>query len=165
MPNKNESELVLGDLLELYYDDETDVGARLNQALKLGNQHFGTNYAIISHINGPDYTVLYCHTKEDAIKPGQKFNVSDTYCIHTLNAAAPVGFHEAGNSEIASHPCYESFQLETYLGAPINIDKKAFGTVNFSSAAKREKPFNPYDEAFIATIADWVADHLRSSNY
>jgi len=95
----------------------------------------------------------------DVIAPGTHFDLQDTYCVHTLAANAPTGFHEAGKSSIRNHPCYVKQQLEAYLGAPIHVGGEVYGTLNFSRPEARE-PFSHYDWQLISLMAQWVSYEL-----
>lgn len=152
----SDEEQLLNALLELHYDECTDIEMRIQTALKLMNAHLGTLFAIVSHVEGNDYTIVYCDAPADTIVPNQQFPLDETYCTHTLAARAPTSFHHAGKSRIATHPCYQNFQLEAYLGAPIKAKGSIVGTVNFSSPEPRNEPFSSYDEAAIATLAVWI---------
>ena len=81
-----EEEQALNELLKVYYNKDVDADQRINEALQLGNKYFGTDYAIISHVLGDTYTIIYCDCEDKAISVGQTFDVNGTYCIHTLNA-------------------------------------------------------------------------------
>ena len=111
---------------------------KIESLLRVGLNHFGLEVAILSHITGNDYTVENCVDLRGELEPSTKFDVAGTYCAHTLRENKAIGFHFVGKSEIQNHPCYKNSQLESYIGTPLRLDGKLYGTVNFSSPSPVE---------------------------
>jgi len=76
-----------------------------------------------------------------------------------VRADGPRAFHNAGKSEISEHPCYQAFKLESYIGAPLFVAGKRFGTLNFSAAAPR-RPFTPRALELVRLFAQWVGNEM-----
>lgn len=129
--------------------------------LELGVEVFGLPIGIVSHITGQQYEVKYAVTPDDSVKPGDQFDLGVTYCTHTLQANGPVSFHHAGKSSISSHPCYEGFGLESYIGIPIFVNEKRFGTLNFSSPEIRNIPFTEHDFELIRLFSQWIGNEFE----
>jgi len=147
-------------LHEVTADQTFDLDTKINQILQLGCETFQLDMALVSHIVDDEYTVEYAQTPEDAVAPGTKFELGSTYCVHTLKANKPTGFHHAGNSEISSHPCYQGFGLESYIGVPLFVNEERFGTLNFSSPEIHSHPFNHNDFELIRLFAQWIGNEL-----
>ncbi|MFG6515374.1 ATP-binding protein [Sulfitobacter sp. TB366] len=107
------------------------------------------------------YECLFVHGPEWAPVPGASFDVKGTYCLHTLENDAVTAFHHAGQQEISSHPCYQNFGLESYIGAPLRRGDKFFGTLNFSDRAPRQAPFSNKEFEFVAFLARWLGNELK----
>ncbi|GEM_PF-331966 len=132
--------------------------------LTTGLEIFNLDIGIISHIDGDTYTAQFVACHNDELAPGSQFSLGNTYCVHTLNADNALGFHHAGKSEIATHPCYQDFQLESYIGAPIKVEGKTIGTVNFSSI-EPSLPFPSEYIDYIELFAQWLgAEIARQSS-
>ncbi|MES1929840.1 PAS/PAC and GAF sensor-containing diguanylate cyclase [Salinisphaera dokdonensis CL-ES53] len=153
------AESVLNELHRVTSDRSLDFEARRREILRLGCRHFGLPIGIVSNIDGDRYEVVDAIHPEDAIPAGATFALGETYCCHTLAADEPTGFHHAGRSEIRDHPCYQGFQLESYLGSPITVDGELYGTLNFSSPAPT-RPFNRQDLELIGLFAQWLGHEL-----
>jgi len=137
---------------------------KITQIIKLGTDVFDLPVAIISQISGDQYTVRHIVGPPDSPAPDSVFNLSETYCIHTLNANGPIGFHFTKESNIKEHPCYRKFGLEAYLGTPIIVDGERYGTVNFSSPTPRQQPFTLEDYWFINLYTQWVGAEISRNN-
>lgn len=131
--------------------------------LDFGLNVFNLDIGIISCIQNNVYTVDFvaCHNNELAV--GAQFPLDDTYCVHTLTAKKALAFHHAGKSTIATHPCYQSFKLESYIGAPISINGRTIGTVNFSSTDP-SKPFTTEYIDYIELFAQWMGAEIARNN-
>lgn len=132
--------------------------AKIRAVLALGAAHFELPLAIVSRVDGADYHVEHVSDPSGAVKAGDTFPLSTTYCVHTLEAGGPTGFHLAGQSSIRDHPCYEARGLEAYLGGPIRVDGEVYGTLNFSRSEPCA-PFTSDDMALVSLCAQWVG-HL-----
>lgn len=147
-------------LHELTANQTFDLKTKINHILKLGCETFQLEMALVSHIVDDEYIVEYANTPEDAVAPGTKFELGATYCVHTLKANKPTAFHHAGESEISSHPCYQAFGLESYIGVPLFVNEERFGTLNFSSPDIHRQPFNHNDFELIRLFAQWIGNEI-----
>lgn len=129
---------------------------KIERLLRAGLDHFGLEKAIVARIVGNQYTVEYCVDLKGELEPLTTFDLSGTYCVHTLSADKSVGFHFVAESEIKKHPCYTNFKLESYIGAPIRLSGQLYGTINFSSPSPVE-PFCKDDHILITLLSDTVS--------
>lgn len=136
---------------------------RLDAILHLGSEHFGLPIGIFSKISGDQYVIQQAIHPENGLKEQMTFNLGETYCSHVYQANEVKGFHNASNSEIESHPCYQNFKLEAYIGAPIFVDGLRYGTLNFSSN-NTTKPFIRQDYELIRLFAEWVGHEIARKN-
>lgn len=127
---------------------------KVDNLLRFGLDVFGLEIGLVSQVKGRNYTVVFSHSLSIDVPVGAQFSVENTYCCHTLNANKAIGFHHAGESEIATHPCYLELKLEAYIGAPIYDNDMVVGTVNFSSAQARQ-PFSSDEIDYIELFAQW----------
>lgn len=139
---------------------DIDSGQKIQQILEVGCVHFSLPLGIVSHIVGEIYTAKYTECPDGEIEAGTVFPLGQTYCVHTLKADEPLAIAHTGESELKSHPCYEAFKLETYIGAPILVDGERYGTINFTSLAVRAAAFTQTDQEIIKQFADWIGNEI-----
>ncbi|MBB1336573.1 ATP-binding protein [Pseudoalteromonas sp. SR44-2] len=144
---------------DIVSNQSLDFENKINKLLVFGLEVFDLELGIISKVDKNSYTVLYAKTPDNSLLPGTVFELQGTYCVHTLAAGSALAFHKASQSAIANHPCYINFQLESYIGAPIKIGDKIFGTVNFSSA-KDSLAFNDDAYDYIELFAQWLGSEF-----
>lgn len=141
-------------------DTQLSLENKINGILQLGVEVFALPIALVSHIDNQRYTVKFAVVPENAVKPGDEFELGETYCCHTLKANGPLAFHHAGESEISKHPCYQNFGLESYIGIPIMVNGSRYGTLNFSSPDIYERAFSEHDFELIRLFAQWIGNEL-----
>lgn len=163
MSEQHAYEALLRQLYAISSCSEMSGSGKIRAILRLGLERFGTSTAIVSWIQGSTYTVLLSESDVHEVPPGTAFDLGDTYCVHTLQAEGPLAFHQVGSSRISGHPCYAMFRLETYIGVPLIVGGKRFGTLNFTCLEDRD-PFPEADLELIRFFAAWVALELNVQN-
>lgn len=141
-------------------DDRLSFDDKINRVLELGALTFELPLGIVSCIEGDKYTIKYALSPNDEINVGDEFELGVTYCCHTLNANGPLSFHHAGESEINKHPCYSAFGLESYIGVPLFVEGKRYGTLNFSGPDVHLREFTSDDHELIRLFAQWIGNEI-----
>jgi diguanylate cyclase (GGDEF)-like protein/PAS domain S-box-containing protein len=134
---------------------------QLRQALTLGAEHLGLEFAIVSQIEGDLYRIQSQVSPPGTLQDGQTFPLGITYCSITLSHGKVLAIADMGHSPYLGHPCYAAFRLEAYIGAPIQVDGKNYGTVNFSSPQPFHRPFDETDSEFVGLLARWVGSAIE----
>ncbi|TWX52570.1 response regulator [Colwellia hornerae] len=155
-----QTELTLNQLHKITSDIDKTLKNKIQNILELGKKIFNLPLALISEIHQQEYRVLYCHTPNNEINPGDIFELGNTYCLHTLKVDKPIAFHQAGDSQLKDHPCYQACGVESYIGVPLVVDGKQFGTLNFSGAKPSAKPFTNRELELIQLFSHWISAEL-----
>jgi PAS domain S-box-containing protein len=134
---------------------------RVQRFLELGCECFDLDMGIFSHIEENRYSLIAIRGAEE-LQPGMVFDLSQTYCVVTIESDKPIGFEFAKASEWVTHPCYRTFRLEAYLGMRVMVNGKPYGTLNFSSLVPRARRFTEVDRDLIELMAQWIGTTLES---
>ncbi len=143
-------------LYEVALLTNSDVDTQLNTLLQIGIDLLDLEIGIISKVEGTDYIVLHFQPSTAPFSQGQIFELGQTYCDITYKAHNVVDIDHMKESEYESHPCYQQFALEAYIGAPILVNEQRFGTLNLSSSQPRQDPFTQVDKEFISLMSRLV---------
>lgn len=133
----------------------------LRRALEIGNKYFGVEFGIVSHIVGEDYTVDVQSSPPETLFDGQLFALGSTYCKTTLEIDDTLAITDVTTSKYIGHPCHRDFNLVSYIGAPIRVNSKVYGTINFSSAQARQLEYDKIDDEFMRLLARWAGSFLE----
>ena len=139
--------------------NRTDISSResIDKLLRDALEYLDLDIGIVSRIIGEQYIVHWAASDVAAIAPGDIFQLGDTYCRLMLDEEDVLHTVAAGqDARINGHPCYRAFGLESYIGMPLRIDGKIWGTLNFSSARSRSQAFDDVEVELIRLIADAV---------
>lgn len=162
MKNMSSSEKVIRQLYEITHSYELGFEAQMQKILKMGLERFDLDIGILSKINGDVYTVEHCAVPDGVeLASGVQFDLNATYCHITCLANTPTALEHVGESDrYASHPAYQAFGLESYIGMPIKLKGEVYGTLNFSSATPRERQFKSVDIDALQLITSWIENEL-----
>lgn len=155
------SELVIHRLYDITSRYDDGLSEQMAGLLRLGLERFELDIGIVSLIVGDTYEVVAAVAPGGvALGPGDTFELGNTYCSVTVESSGPVGFECAAESEFATHPAYGIFKLEAYIGLSIHVDGALYGTLNFSSAAVRERTFEPADLDALRLMGSWLSTEI-----
>ena len=153
-------------LNEIALDNEGSESERVERALETANHFLRTETAIVSHITGRAYTILWHHERMDnALENGLTLPLEKTYCSMLLQQGEVLAINHMARSRYRDHPCYRTFGLESYLAAPIWLDGEIIGTLNFSSMAPRKPGFTETEKMFVNLLARWVAEIIQQQQH
>jgi PAS domain S-box-containing protein len=156
----HETGYILRELHSITTSHELPLQERLNRILAAGCEHFGLPNGIVSHVEDDQYEVLAVYTPGDSIKAGDIYPLGKTFCNETLQFGGAVYFEDASLGRFKTHPCYLEFGLATYIGIPIEVDDKVYGTLNFSAPAPRGKIYNATDNEILKLMGQWIGSAL-----
>ncbi|WP_373036122.1 diguanylate cyclase [Sulfurimonas sp.] len=133
----------------------------LREALAIGKEHFGLEFGIVSHIVGEDYTVDVQSSPPDTLHDEQLFALGSTYCKTTLELNDILAIKDVTTSKYVGHPCHRDFDLVSYIGAPVRVNSKIYGTINFSSPKARQLEYDSTDDEFMRLLARWAGSFME----
>lgn len=126
-----------------------------------GIKIFGLDTGIVSHIQGDLYTVVDVVSPLEVIHPGDEYPLEGTYCREVFDSNQVLGFPHVGRLPfMKDHPVYQNLKLEAYLSAPIEVDGKLFGTLNFTSTEPRQEGFSVHEQDLIRLMGQAIGNYL-----
>jgi diguanylate cyclase (GGDEF)-like protein len=130
--------------------------------LQEGCELFDEEIGIVSEVKRDKYIVRHVYSSDGSIEEGKVYELGDTVCDITLKSDGPVGIADIDDSDWRKHPCTRT-GLKSYIGVPITVDDRVFGTLNFSSTRAKASPFLDIEIEFVETLGDWVSMILARS--
>lgn len=159
------NEKAIRDLYEVSANTDLDSTEKLKLILQLGSERFKLPLGVISKVDleKDSYTVFSSYSEGEELKLGTEFKLGSTYCSEVVKNAITLAYDDVDKSELAKHPAHQKFNLGSYLSAPIEVDSKVFGTLNFSSPVKSRSAFNENDKSLLNLMATWVGSEIEAS--
>ena len=158
---RRQMEHALRTMHEITSGHELSFHEKVKALLENGCQQLKLPIGILAHIYDDTYEVVQAVSPDNSIVPGTVFQLGSTYCRETLKAEGVIGFEHAAHSNWKSHPCYEMFKLETYLGIPVQAGDKVYGTLNFSGPEPRKSRFTAADVEILRLMGQWVGSEIN----
>lgn len=158
----SDSETVIRRLYQITQDYQKGFDVQMSQLIMMGLECFNLDIGILSRIDDSEYKVMHCVTPEGVpLNAGDTFDYQSTYCEITCRSSGPVAIENMGEDDkYATHPAYQTFGLESYIGIPIVVDDEVYGTLNFSSAQPYPRKFREIDIDVLKLMASWIEVEL-----
>lgn len=141
-------------------DHSLPLETRLRRVLELGLVVFATEIAMLNRVDG-DYCVIDQIIGPSTCPPaGTAVPISEAYCGLTLAAKTAVAYHRISESPMASAACYKRFGFEAFIGAPLVVAERIYGTISFYSPGGRDEPFVSSEISLIEIMAQWLGGEM-----
>ena len=162
MYKASESEIVIRRLYQITNEYRKGFDTQIAQLLMMGLERFDLDIGILSKVEGNHYRVEHCIAPDGAeLQSGDTFDYRSTYCEITCKSIGPIGIEHCGkHDKYATHPAYQSFGLESYIGIPIFVNEELYGTLNFSSPRPYYREFKEFDIDVMRLMASWIEVEL-----
>jgi len=150
-------------LCELITETPVDFEDQVRRVLREGLTMLGLDLGIISNISDNNYTVLFFYPPEASLEKNQVLDLNTTYCALTVKKRDVVDIDDVLDSPYSGHPCYSVFGLKSYIGVPLVVNDKPYGTLNFSSTVPRTTPFSEVEKNFVRLMGRWIGSCLEAN--
>jgi len=147
-------------LHELSTARDLTMADRMDALMRLGCECFNLPAGMLSRLNEQQFEVLYAISGENLPAAGEVCGMKDTYCAQVLHAERPLAREHIGETDWCETPIYAAFGLESYIGAPLWVNGRAYGTLCFYSTEPRRAPFTDGDLEFVRLMAQWAGGEL-----
>jgi PAS domain S-box-containing protein len=137
---------------------------RLQGLLALGRRRFGMEMGAIGRVENERYEVIAAQVapkSQFSIVKGTIWDLQQTYCSLTLGATEPIAFESAETSHWCRHPAYAASRIEAYIGMPVVVGGKIYGTLSFFSLQVRNSPFTAGDKELLKLMAQWLGAFIE----
>ncbi|MEP6490722.1 EAL domain-containing protein [Microcoleus vaginatus GB2-A3] len=120
--------------------------------LTAGCLMFGLSRGIMAEVDRETFIVRAAKTDLEYLVRGCELNLNDTYCAAVIQLNKTVAYsHIGAEPEMRQHPAYQKCPSESYIGTPIFVNNKTYGTLSFSSTEIKKKKFQ-YEEIEIIEL-------------
>lgn len=142
-------------LSDLAASGEKDRLHRLDGALAAGAAALGMEVAFVAQRKGTQLEIIACHAGE-GLSRGKSLPLDLTYCERTLQNGQLLCLPDVLETTLADSACYREFRFRAYIGVPLLVQGRIFGTLAFFAASPRT-PFSSADTEFVQHLARWTA--------
>ncbi|MDJ1182522.1 EAL domain-containing protein [Roseofilum sp. BLCC_M143] len=131
--------------------------------LKTGCELFGLSTGMIARIELPWMYLEYVESLRPEFQPGQLFQLADRYCPPVFSEQQTLHFTSIDQYPKQQEcPLYPHWHLEAYLGTPICVEDKMYGTLSFFASEERSQPFTEADCDTIELMAKDISRFITA---
>ena len=133
----------------------------LDDYLTAGCLMFGLSMGIMAEVEGETFIVRAAKTDLAYFVRGLELKLSDTFCAAVIKLKKTVSYaHIGAKEEMREHPAYQLCKSESYIGTPIFINNRTYGTLSFSSREIKKKDFEYQEIEIIELMAQSIGKIL-----
>jgi len=133
----------------------------LDDYLTAGCLMFGLTMGIMAEVEGETFIVRAAKTDLEYFVRGLELKLSDTFCAAVIKLKKTVAYaHIGAKEEMREHPAYQLCKSESYIGTPIFINNRTYGTLSFSSREIKKKDFEYQEIEIIELMAQSIGKIL-----
>ncbi|MEL7436295.1 MAG: ATP-binding protein, partial [Chloroflexota bacterium] len=116
---------------------------------------------IISRVIADGYIILHAYAPEHAIADGMSCDLDATLCKRTIESASILAVPDISSVMDITSPCFDTLMPKSYIGTPLTVNGRLYGTLSFVSEEQRDTAFSESDQDFVQIMAEWIAISLE----
>ena len=133
----------------------------LRETLALGCQYLQVTTGVISHIQENESVIQVYFSTSGNIREGERYLKEYTFSDFVNKEHDVIYATNLSQSSFSQHPSYHQFKQETYIGIPLFVEGKRYGTLGFSDAQVRQNEFTEVEIEFVNVLGDWVNGTIK----
>ena len=162
-----DSEQAVRTLYKITSSRKLNFQQKVQRLLEMGRQRLGMEVAILSRIQENKYEAIAALSPKQRLARGAEFDLKDTYCHETLRRKETVLFESLMVSPWPPWPWQPGpisdspLKREAYIGTPVIVSDKIYGTLSFSNSEPLNRPFKSQDKELLNLMAQWMGSELE----
>ena len=137
---------------------------RVDKILLQGNKKLSMTLGVLARIENDNYEIVAVQSNSGAYVPGEKYSLGNSYSREVFEKQQAIAETSADNTPLKlHHSLYRSLPLECFIGAPIVVEGKPWGCLDFSSMAQRDGSFSIQDLELINSLAEEISELIGSN--
>ncbi len=163
---QKEHEHFMNSLYLLSADATISLDKKLNIILKEATSFLKLSNGVISHIVNDKVIIDTCiHKDELEFCHTNTVNVKDTLCQYVIDKNDIVCFHNFKSSELKHIQEHKEYDINTYIGMPLYVHGRIYGTVSFFDKKVKHKAFNDREKSFVRLLCQWIGNEMMRAQY
>ncbi len=153
-------------LTQISANHQLSLEEKLQELLISVATYFDLPNGMINQVKSKIQLVEYaiCLDDEDQkFEAGTELPLPNTYCGATFTSDDTIAISSMDAAQELGNTIHNSYGIESYIGSPLWVAGKKYGTICFFSSEKRISPFTENEVDFMRLVARWVGTTLERS--
>ncbi|PSP85580.1 hypothetical protein BRC96_02290 [Halobacteriales archaeon QS_6_64_34] len=133
---------------------------QLSDLLEVGRTHLGLANGHLTEIGGDRHEIVVSEGLPEVISSGTVSDLDSTFCAAVVERDGMCTIVEA-STELTDTTPYDQWGLETYVGTPITVEGKMYGTLCFVDESPRRREFSQWEQTFVETLGRCVETQIE----
>ena len=155
-----ESETTIRALHEVTASRHLSFEDSIQALLAMGRQQFNLEIGTLAKIDDEHYEVIASQLSDQVTTQGTIYQLKQQFCAEVLKLNRPIYITKVGSTRWNTHPCYQAFRFEAYIGAPVIVNGDLYGTLSFASRHSAET-FKAVDKELLRLMAQWIGGAIE----
>ncbi|NHN43550.1 PAS domain S-box protein [Halorubellus sp. JP-L1] len=155
-------ERVLRELHDALLDRSSSVENRIGALMDVGRQQLGTEFAVLTRVDGEDFHVRAASPRDWPLAEGETYPLSDTVCRRVVETERTQQFEHLSRDapDLTSCLTHADVDVESYVGMPVYADGELYGTLAFYDPEPRP-PVGEWEMTVVELMGSWVGSELE----
>lgn len=142
--------------------DYQNLGDLLKNCIQFGCQSFSMDVGMTGYFLNNQYHVQSVNSNWLSVEKNMDIPIKDTFCNEVYRLSKTISFENAPAHHFwQKHEAYNKFGIKSYIGTPIKVFDKVYGSLCFFSKEVREINFTVEDRAIIEIMANFIARKIE----
>ncbi len=156
-----ESETAIRALYTITSAHKNSFDTSLKSLLTFGCEQFGLNIGVLSRIENEHYHIVTAQLPNAAFLQDITLPLGLVYCQEVARGQKLICLQEVGKTPWREHPCYAQLKLESYLGTPVFVGGKLYGTLGFASATAFQSTCKAVHKELLRLMSQWIGSEIE----
>jgi len=148
-------------LYEAFSGSDAAVEDQIATGIEVATSRLGLPIGFLTEISDGTQRIVQATGDHELIQAGKRCPLDDAYCRRTIETEGPLAVEHASASAEVAERAFETFGLETYVGANVHVDGEVSGTVCFADTDERAEPFAEAETMFVELLARLAGEALE----
>lgn len=159
-------EETLHEMHDIISTRESSFTEKVEALISLGRAELGTEYGSLAKIEGEDYNLQIVDSPGERFQAGDVVPLSTTNCERaaTTEETVVLGDIKRDAPDLAQLPGYTDHGITCYIGAPVFVDSRVYGTFCFYDTDEREGQFSDWEVMLVDIMSQWVSYEIEREN-
>jgi hypothetical protein len=146
-------------LYEVISDSELAFDEKVDVLMRLGCQQLGTEFAMLSRLDGDEYVFEHVHSPNGEIQPGDRVHLGDTMCENAVLDSRTLVVDDVREARNLTEGA--ALELACYVGAPVYREGDVCGTFCFYDVEARSSEFSDWEVTLVDLMSRWISNELQ----
>jgi len=160
-----QSENAVSDLYEITSSNVLTFQEKQLALLQMGCQRFEMENGTILRKTDKGFTVVQIFSPDGVFAPFAHITPRQSYSHEIVETGQTLTIEDASSSRWKNHAAYRKHKLRSFMGAPLMVGGKLFGTLGFSSQKSHSQAFTEAEKRFLHLMAQWIGLEFERQQY